>query len=114
MISRQGMYEADGKTMKNKVKATIAHAVTNDIVLAVAAYSWYARRSAATDSLAGKMGVGGVGTGAATYEPTGWMVVASAVTAALLMFGANLGGTLTYNYGIGFAPLKGASVKKAQ
>jgi len=42
------------------------------------------------------------------------MVMASAVTAALLLFGAKLGGTLTYNYGIGFAPLKGASVKKAQ
>lgn len=108
MISKQGMYEADGKTLKTKVKATFAHAVFNDIVLAVAGFIWYSRKAQVTESLAGKLGLGGE----VSYAPEFWMVVAGGLITALQMFAANIGGTLTYNYGVGFQSLSAG--KKAQ
>ncbi|EMC99790.1 hypothetical protein BAUCODRAFT_101865 [Baudoinia panamericana UAMH 10762] len=93
-IDKQGLYEKDGKTIKQKFKGVIAHAIVNDIVILVMAYVWYARRSAATKTLAGKMGLG------------------SALMGGLQLFGANIGGSLTYNYGFGMAI--GSGGKKAQ
>ncbi|KAF2216710.1 hypothetical protein CERZMDRAFT_64192 [Cercospora zeae-maydis SCOH1-5] len=101
MISKQGMHEADGKTVKTKVKATIAHAVANDIVIAVSTYIWYSRRSQVNDTLAGKI----PGTAAAAYAPSSGFVFAEFVTLALLLMGANIGGSLTYHYGVGFSSL---------
>jgi uncharacterized membrane protein len=37
------------------------------------------------------------------YEPQTWMVGASLVLGAMLLFGANLGGTLVYDYGMGLS-----------
>lgn len=112
MISKQGMYEADGKTLKTKVKATFAHAAFNDVVLAIAGYIWYARRAQVADSLLGKLGVSGLSTADAAYAPAFWMVVAGGVAAVLQVYAASIGGTLTYNYGVGFQSLSAG--KKGQ
>lgn len=101
MISKQGMHEADGKTVRTKVKATIAHAVANDIVIAVSTYIWYSRRAQVKDTIAGKI----PGTAAAAYAPSSAFVFAEFLTLGLLLMGANIGGTLTYNYGVGFSSL---------
>lgn len=103
LFQKQGMYEADGKTLKTKVKATIAHAVVNDVVLAANAFVWWSRRKAAEGTLMGKLGAGTLATSEAAYVPATWMVVAEALSMGLLFFGANIGGSLTYNYGVGFS-----------
>ncbi|KAF2481304.1 hypothetical protein BDY17DRAFT_301060 [Neohortaea acidophila] len=112
LISKQGIKEADG-TVRPKVKALIAHAVFNDIVAAVSAYVWYQKRSNAANTVAGKLGVGSLATGAAAYAPERWMVVAEAPILALLFMAANIGGVLAYNFGIGFSA-GGAGAKKKQ
>jgi len=60
------------------MKIVIAHAAFNDVVLAAGVYSWWAR--------------------AADVAPTGAEIVISAVMLPALLWSANLGGTLTYNY----------------
>lgn len=116
LIARQGMYETDKSgysvTVRTKVKAMIAHAVVNDLVMGLSALVWYKKRAAAADTLAGKLGVGSLGTGAATYEPSFWMVVLQGFLFAGLMMGANIGGSLTYLYGVGF--VAGGGAKKKQ
>ncbi|EME46912.1 hypothetical protein DOTSEDRAFT_169770 [Dothistroma septosporum NZE10] len=92
MIQKSGMYEKDG-TLRNKVKATIAHAVVNDVVIAANTYIWYQRREAVGKSLQGRV------TGA--YEPETWMIVGEAVMTGLMLVGANIGGNLTYVFGVG-------------
>jgi len=98
MIQKQGMYDDQGN-VKTKVKATIAHAVANDIVVAASTYIWYQRRARAMDTLVGKI----PGTEAGAYAPEAWMVVAQTVILALLGVASNIGGTLTYNFGVGFS-----------
>lgn len=110
-IDKQGLYEKDGKTIKQKFKGVIAHAIANDIVIAVMAYIWYCRRSAAANTVAGKLGVGSASTAEAAYMPAVWMVVVEALMGGLQIFAANIGGSLTYNYGFGMAI--GAGGKKA-
>lgn len=112
LFSRQGMYEADGKTLKLKTKATIAHAVTNDIALAASAYVWYAKHQAANNTLIGKLGV----TSEATYTPALWMVAAQILSMGILFFAASIGGALTYQYGVGFSAVKTSNAvgKKGQ
>ncbi|KAK0255440.1 hypothetical protein B0A54_10332 [Friedmanniomyces endolithicus] len=102
-IDKQGLYEKDGKTIKQKFKGVIAHAIANDIVILVMAYIWYCRRSAAKQTLLGKVGLGSVSTAEAAYAPAMWMVVFEAMMGALQLFSANIGGSLTYNYGFGMA-----------
>jgi len=87
----QGMYEADGKTLKKKTKVIIAHAVSNDLVIAVSAYIWWSKRQATT----------------LTYAPETWMVLLSALLGVGILFAANLGGSLIYNYGMGVSIGKG-------
>jgi hypothetical protein len=113
LFSKQGLYEADGKTLKQKSKAVIAHAVTNDLVLALTTYLWYSRRSQAADTLAGKLGVGSLATAEAAYAPQAWQVIAEVLALGVLLFAASIGGALTYNYGVGFAPA-GKAGKKSQ
>ncbi|KAK5128194.1 hypothetical protein LTR08_004073 [Meristemomyces frigidus] len=111
-IDKQGLYERDGKSIKPKFKAVIAHAIANDVVIALMAYIWYCRRSAANNSLAGKMGVGSAAlTAEAAYAPVMWMVVVEALMGGLQLFAAGIGGSLTYNYGFGMAI--GAGGRKA-
>lgn len=113
LFSKQGMYEADGKTLKLKSKAVIAHAVTNDLVLAVTTYLWYSRRQQAANTLAGKLGVESLATAEAAYAPQMWQVIAEVLALGVLLFAASIGGALTYNYGVGFAPA-GKAGKKSQ
>lgn len=84
MISKQGLYEADKKTLKPKVKVTLAHAAVNDVVLAASAYMWWCTRNSTS----------------LTYQADTWMVGMGVLLFMALGFAANLGGTLTYNYGM--------------
>ncbi|KAF2716151.1 hypothetical protein K431DRAFT_289664 [Polychaeton citri CBS 116435] len=111
MISKQGLYEADGKTLKDKVKAGFAHAVFNDIVIAASAYIWYLKRQAASEGLVGK--VAGEEAGLAYLKADPVLVGAQVVLAGLLMFASSIGGALTYNYGVGFSAAK-SGAKKTQ
>ena len=119
LVQRQGLYEpaegvGNGMVMRTKVKAMIAHAVANDVVMAATAYIWYTKRNAARNSFAGKMGMGSVSTGAAAYAPTTGIVIAEAALFVLLMVAANIGGTLIYVFGIGFSAGGGSKGKKKQ
>jgi len=60
------------------MKIVIAHAAFNDVVLAAGVYNWWSR--------------------AADVAPTGAEIIISAVMLPALLWSANLGGTLTYNY----------------
>lgn len=91
MIQSQGLYEQDKKTIKPKVKITLAHAAINDVVIAVSAYIWWIKRQGTI----------------VTYQPDTWVVGASVLLGLALVFTANLGGTLTYNYGVGMSIAKG-------
>lgn len=107
MIQKQGMYESDGVTVKTKVKATIAHAVAMDVLLAVSSWIWYERRQVSE----GGMDLKESTTDAAVYAHSTGFVVAEFLTLGLLLLGANIGGTLTYNYGVGFSSLSKAGKK---
>lgn len=94
MVQAQGLYDQSGK-MKQKAKVLVAHALINDLVIAVSAWVWWKRRNASTVEYIKE------GLNPATYEPQTWMVGLSIVLGAALLFGANLGGTLVYDYGMG-------------
>lgn len=111
MIQKQGMYESDGVTVKTKVKATIAHAVAMDVLLAISSWIWYSRRRGDVVSGEGGMDVEKSTTDAAVYAHSTSFVVAEFLTLGLLLLGANIGGTLTYNYGVGFSSLSKAGKK---
>ena len=83
ILQNGGLYEADKKTMRAKVKVAFAHAALNDLVVVASIYSWYTRR--------GEKGM----------APKGLELLMSVVLFPVLMFSANLGGTLTYNFGVG-------------
>ncbi|KAK3113637.1 hypothetical protein LTR53_008877 [Teratosphaeriaceae sp. CCFEE 6253] len=104
-IDKQGLYEKDGKTIKQKFKGVIAHAIANDIVIAVMTYIWYCRRSASKQTLLGKVGLdaGSASSAQAAYAPVTWMLIVEALMGGLQLFAANIGGSLTYNYGFGMA-----------
>ncbi|KIV90399.1 hypothetical protein PV10_07709 [Exophiala mesophila] len=83
--------DASGKpksTMVPRIKATITHAIVNDLVFVANIYSWYLRKD--------KEGVINVGK-----VPTQTNLIISAVLLPFLIIGAKIGGTLTYNHGIG-------------
>lgn len=108
MIQKQGMYESDGSTVKTKVKATIAHAVAMDVLLAVSSWIWYERRQVSEGGMdLEKSSI----DDAAVYAHSTSFVVAEFLTLGLLLLGANIGGTLTYNYGVGFSSLSKAGKK---
>lgn len=111
-VNKQGLKDAQGN-MRTKSKAMIAHAVANDVVLAGATYIWWLKRSAAADSLVGKLGVSSVSTGAAAYAPEPWMVGVEAGIMVLMFVAANIGGTLAYVFGMGFSA-GGSGGKKTQ
>lgn len=112
MIQKQGMYESDGVTVKTKVKATIAHAVAMDVLLAISTWIWYSRRQSDVVLSGGEgMDVEKSTTDAAVYAHSTSFIVAEFLTLGLLLLGANIGGTLTYNYGVGFSSLSKAGKK---
>jgi len=112
-VNKSGIKDAQGN-VRVKSKALIAHAAVNDLVLAVATYIWYQRRSAAANTLSGKLGVGTASTAAAAYAPEAWQVATQAGIMALMFLGANIGGNLTYLFGMGLAMGGSSSGKKGQ
>lgn len=72
------------------MKIALSHAAMNDAILLASVYSWYLRRD-------------NVG-----LAPTGFSMMLSAIMLPVLMWSANLGGTLTYNYGVGLNMAKRA------
>lgn len=83
--------------MKAKAKVLVAHALINDVVIAVSAWVWWKRRNASALEYVKE------GLNPAAYEPQTWMVGASVVLGLMLVFAANLGGTLVYDYGMGLS-----------
>lgn len=110
LLSKQGMKDTDG-TVRPKVKAMFAHAIFNDVVIAVSTYIWYQKRANAAHSVAGKVGIP---VGAAAYQPENWMVYTEAPIMLLMFMAANIGGVLAYNFGIGFSAGGGSGAKKTQ
>lgn len=94
MVKAQGIYTPDGK-LKPKFKVTVAHAAINDIVIAASAWLWWQRRQASSAAMLVD------GKNPVAYQPSGGMVGISVAMAVLLLFAANLGGTLVYDYGMG-------------
>ncbi|KAF7503739.1 hypothetical protein GJ744_003322 [Endocarpon pusillum] len=90
MISNGGIYEADGKTMRPKVKTAFVHAGMNDVAILTAAFSWWVRR-------------GNVDVLTGAVVPTSTNVLISALSLPSLLYSADLGGKLVYNYGVGLS-----------
>lgn len=83
--------DASGKakdTMVPRIKATITHAVINDLVFVINLYSWYIRKD--------KEGYTNVG-----HAPNQTNLIIAFVLLPMLMFSSKIGGTLTYNHGVG-------------
>ncbi|KAJ9609605.1 hypothetical protein H2200_005933 [Cladophialophora chaetospira] len=83
--------DATGKakdTMVPRIKATITHAIINDLVFVAGLYSWYLRKDKE-----GAVNLGKV--------PNNTNIIISAVLLPFLMTAAKIGGTLTYNHGVG-------------
>ncbi|KAF1351970.1 hypothetical protein BDV97DRAFT_348514 [Delphinella strobiligena] len=97
MVKAQGIKAPDG-SIKPKVKVLAAHAVVNDVVVAVSTYLWWQRRQANSARLLLE------GKDPLAYElPSGGQAVVAALLGAVLLFAANLGGSLVYDYGMGLA-----------
>lgn len=111
--NKSGLKDAQGN-MRTKSKALLAHAAINDVVMAVATYIWWQRRSAAANTISGKLGMGTASTAAAAYAPENWQVGAEAAIMALMFLSANIGGNLTYLFGMGLAMGGSGSGKKGQ
>ena len=115
-VNKGGLYESDATgtsvRLREKFKPMIAHIIINDIQLGLATLVWYKRRVAAKNTLAGKLGVGSLATGAAAYAPETWMIVTEGICFLLLMMGANAGGVLVYNFGMGFSAASSGGKKK--
>lgn len=94
MVKAQGIYTPDGK-IKPKVKVTVAHAAINDVVVAASAWLWWQRRNASSVALLAD------GKNPASYAVSNGQVGIAVVSGLLLMFAANLGGSLVYDYGMG-------------
>jgi uncharacterized membrane protein len=111
MVSSQGLYDSATGKLKQKSKVLIAHAAINDLVIAVSGYVWWQKRATAASMVDFvKQGVNNPLT-TVMYEPQTWMVGASVVLGVLLVFAANLGGSLVYDYGLGLSLAKKA-IKK--
>ena len=112
-ISRTGMFEVQeySTVMREKFKPMIAHAVFNNVHLALATFVWYRRRAALKDSVAGKL-IGTNNPAAAAYQPKTWMIAVEGLLFVILMAAANVGSVLTYNFGMGMQ-IGGGQKKKA-
>ena len=96
MVQAQGLYGPDGK-LKQKVKILAAHAVVNDVVVAASAWLWWQRRNA------GAVAQVMEGKNPVAYTATSAQVGISVLLGVFLLFAANLGGSLVYDYGTGLA-----------
>lgn len=78
-----GLYEADGQTMRKKMKIGLIHAAMNDMVLVAGVWTWWSRH---TENYA---------------VPGAMNIFVSMLMLPALLWSANLGGTMVYNYGAG-------------
>ncbi|EXJ92888.1 hypothetical protein A1O3_01442 [Capronia epimyces CBS 606.96] len=91
MIKKNGgPWEKDSQgkaksTMVPRIKATITHALVNDVVFAANLYSWYIRKN----------------NGTVAKVPSETNLVLSAVLLPLLLASAKIGGSLVFNHGVG-------------
>lgn len=83
-VQAQGLTDESG-AVKSKFKTMIAHAVFNDVVTAGAAWVWWCKHQSSLQ----------------TYAPANWMVGVQVLLGMALLWAAHLGGSLTYNYGMG-------------
>ena len=113
VVQKGGLYdveEKDGqrtKTLREKVKHVLTHALVNDVALALYAAKWYIQ----SKTVGQDYGAGGA-TGLVSGEQVGVRVglvevVLSLAAQGVFLFGASLGGALTYERGIGMALGKG-------
>jgi uncharacterized membrane protein len=122
-----GIFDASGKVFP-KVRAIGLHAIMADTVIVTSAWVWWRRHAALAereDSLAAKLGLDFYpehdGAAAATcggaaderYAAEPWVVGVEAVLAAILTLAADMGGSLTYQYGVGIS-VRSSGAKKAQ
>ncbi|KAJ5403243.1 hypothetical protein N7509_003114 [Penicillium cosmopolitanum] len=82
-----GVYDADKKAIKPKVKTLVAHAALNDIVLLSSAAYWRTRREA----------------GGAASVPDATMLAVGVALGSIQLFAAGLGRSLVYSAGAGKA-----------
>jgi hypothetical protein len=83
--------DAQGKaknTMVPRIKATITHAITMDLIFVANLYSWYVRKDKKGAINLGKI-------------PTNTNVIISVILLPVLITAAKIGGTLVFNHGIG-------------
>lgn len=90
MISKAGLKDESG-SLRPKVKATLTHAGLSDLVMAVTAWIWWAKYNG---------------------EAAGWMVPVEGLLLAGIVVVGGIGGTLTYNFGVGMSLAKTAGAKK--
>ncbi|KAL1303223.1 hypothetical protein AAFC00_006640 [Neodothiora populina] len=102
----KGIKSPDG-TIKPKVKTLLAHAAISDVIVVASAWLWWNKRQAGAAQLLLE------GKNPASYESTTYMMIAGLITLAGTLFTASLGGSLTYDYGMGFVPASQAAKKKA-
>jgi len=93
MVTKQGIKNPDG-TIKSKVKVLAAHAAINDIVVGLSAWVWWGRRQLLKN--AGEKGI-------EIMQNSSGAVVLSVLLGAAILFAANLGGSLVYDYGVGLS-----------
>lgn len=91
MVTKQGIKNPDG-TIKNKVKVLAAHAAINDVVVGLSAWVWWGRRKIL--NTAGEKGID-------IIQSSAGAVGLSVLLGAAILFAANLGGSLVYDYGVG-------------
>lgn len=94
MVQKSGIYNEAG-IIRPKVKATFTHALLSDAVMAATAYIWWLRQAKGGEVLA-----------------EGWMVGLEAALLAGIVVVGGIGGTLTYNFGVGMSVGKAAGEKK--
>lgn len=83
--------DAQGKaksTMVPRIKATITHAIVNDLIFVANLYSWYLRKDKE----------GAINLGKVPFQTN---VIISAVLLPCLALASKIGGTLVFNHGVG-------------
>lgn len=109
LSTKQSIHEADGKTLRAKFKAVVAHAAMNYLVLALTTYFWWSCRQQVGGIVVSKPVAGTLVNAKAIYASQIWQMLLDLVVLGMLFFASSIGSALTHNYGVGFAPMIKAS-----
>lgn len=90
MISKSGLKDESG-SLRPKVKTTLLHAGLSDVVMATTAWIWWKKQAG---------------------ESAAWMIPVEALLLGGIVVVGGLGGTLTYNFGVGMSIGNAAGGKK--